>query len=78
MYILQSFCAALYIIISVRLTDNDSVDSFRIYYFMLLAIMATLSAQAWGFFVGATLPTKVQYKHINKFRTLTNVTYYFL
>ncbi|KAH8404774.1 hypothetical protein KR222_001227 [Zaprionus bogoriensis] len=55
----QSFCAALYIIISVRLTDNDSVESFRIYYFMLLAIMATLSAQAWGFFVGATLPTKL-------------------
>ncbi|KAH8378223.1 hypothetical protein KR093_010243 [Drosophila rubida] len=55
----QSLCAALYIVISVRLTDNDSTESFRIYYFMLLAIMATLSAQAWGFFVGATLPTKL-------------------
>ncbi|ALC40031.1 CG17646 [Drosophila busckii] len=55
----QSFCAALYIIISVRLTDNDSVESFRIGYFMILAILATLSAQAWGFFVGATLPTKL-------------------
>ncbi|XP_030384896.1 ATP-binding cassette sub-family G member 1 [Scaptodrosophila lebanonensis] len=55
----QSFCAALYIIISVHLTGNDSSDSFRIYYFMLLGIMATLSAQAWGFFVGATLPTKL-------------------
>ncbi|EDW11673.2 uncharacterized protein Dmoj_GI17271 [Drosophila mojavensis] len=55
----QSLCTALYIVISVRLTDNDSVDSFRIHYFMLLAIMASLSAQAWGFFVGATLPTKL-------------------
>ncbi|KAH8392221.1 hypothetical protein KR215_003569 [Drosophila sulfurigaster] len=55
----QSLCAALYIVISVRLTDNDSTESFRIYYFMLLAIMATLSAQAWGLFVGATLPTKL-------------------
>ncbi|KAH8263218.1 hypothetical protein KR044_006212 [Drosophila immigrans] len=59
----QSFCAALYIVISVRLTDNDSTESFRIYYFLLLAIMATLSAQAWGFFVGATLPTKVLHLH---------------
>ncbi|XP_034472600.1 ATP-binding cassette sub-family G member 1 [Drosophila innubila] len=55
----QSLCAVLYIVISVRLTDNDSVDSFRIYYFIILAIMVTLSAQAWGFFVGATLPTKL-------------------
>lgn len=49
----------MYIIISVHLTGNDATDSFRIYYFMLLGIMASLSAQAWGFFVGATLPTKV-------------------
>ncbi|KAH8248918.1 hypothetical protein KR032_004308 [Drosophila birchii] len=55
----QSLCTALYIIISVHLTGNDTVDSFRIYYFMLLGIMASLSAQAWGFFVGATLPTKL-------------------
>ncbi|KAL7738711.1 hypothetical protein ACLKA6_017391, partial [Drosophila palustris] len=55
----QSLCAVLYIVISVRLTDNDSVDAFRIYYFIILAIMVTLSAQAWGFFVGATLPTKL-------------------
>ncbi|SPP79357.1 ATP-binding cassette sub-family G member 4 [Drosophila guanche] len=55
----QSLCTALYIIISVHLTGNDSVESFRIYYFMLLGIMASLSAQAWGFFVGATLPTKL-------------------
>ncbi|EDW85318.2 LOW QUALITY PROTEIN: uncharacterized protein Dwil_GK18351 [Drosophila willistoni] len=55
----QSLCTALYIIISVHLTGNDSVESFRIYYFILLGIMASLSAQAWGFFVGATLPTKL-------------------
>ncbi|EDV94194.1 ATP-binding cassette sub-family G member 1 [Drosophila grimshawi] len=55
----QSLCTALYIMISVHLTDNDSVDAFRICYFMLLAILASLSAQAWGFFVGATLPTKL-------------------
>ncbi|KAH8381029.1 hypothetical protein KR200_008888 [Drosophila serrata] len=55
----QSLCTAMYIIISVHLTGNDSVDSFRIYYFILLGIMASLSAQAWGFFVGATLPTKL-------------------
>ncbi|XP_043651813.1 ATP-binding cassette sub-family G member 1 [Drosophila teissieri] len=55
----QSLCTAMYIIISVHLTGNDATDSFRIYYFVLLGIMASLSAQAWGFFVGATLPTKL-------------------
>ncbi|KAH8307859.1 hypothetical protein KR059_001045 [Drosophila kikkawai] len=55
----QSLCTAMYIVISVHLTGNDTVDSFRIYYFILLGIMASLSAQAWGFFVGATLPTKL-------------------
>ncbi|EDW64393.1 ATP-binding cassette sub-family G member 1 [Drosophila virilis] len=55
----QSLCTALYIVISARLTDNDSGEPFRMYYFILLAILASLSAQAWGFFVGATLPTKL-------------------
>ncbi|XP_036334906.1 ATP-binding cassette sub-family G member 1-like [Rhagoletis pomonella] len=45
--------------ISVYLTGNNTDESFRIYYFVLLAVLATLSAQAWGFFVGATLPTKL-------------------
>ncbi|XP_067625363.1 ABC transporter G family member 18 [Eurosta solidaginis] len=55
----QSICAVLYMIISVYLTGNNTDESFRIYYFVALAILATLSAQSWGFFVGATLPTKL-------------------
>ena len=56
---LQSICAVLYMVISIHLTDNDSDENFRVYYFLMFAILATLSAQAWGFFVGATLPIKV-------------------
>ncbi|XP_054741593.1 ATP-binding cassette subfamily G member 4 isoform X1 [Anastrepha obliqua] len=55
----QSICAVLYMAISVYLTGNNSDEGFRIYYFIVLAVLATLSAQAWGFFVGATLPTKL-------------------
>ncbi|KAM7353329.1 ATP-binding cassette sub-family G member 1 [Cochliomyia hominivorax] len=55
----QSICAILYMSISVYLTNNDSDESFRVYYFVMFGVLATLSAQAWGFFVGATLPTKL-------------------
>ncbi|TMW43412.1 hypothetical protein DOY81_011509, partial [Sarcophaga bullata] len=48
----QSICAVLYMTISIYLTDNDSDESFRVYYFLMFAILATLSAQAWGFFCG--------------------------
>lgn len=54
----QMFCASLYIVISFYLTGNYS-DDFRFLYFLLMGILATLSAQAWGFFVGATLPVKL-------------------
>ncbi|XP_004530368.1 ATP-binding cassette sub-family G member 4 [Ceratitis capitata] len=55
----QSICTVLYTVISVYLTGNNADESFRIYYFIILAVLASLSAQAWGFFVGATLPTKL-------------------
>nr|XP_014086513.2 ABC transporter G family member 6 [Bactrocera oleae] len=55
----QSICAVIYMAISVYLTGNNTDECFRIYYFVVLAVLATLSAQAWGFFVGATLPTKL-------------------
>ncbi|XP_065356936.1 ATP-binding cassette sub-family G member 1 [Calliphora vicina] len=55
----QSMCAVGYMSISIYLTNNDSDETFRVYYFVMFAVLATLCAQAWGFFVGATLPTKL-------------------
>ncbi|XP_075153703.1 ATP-binding cassette sub-family G member 1-like [Haematobia irritans] len=55
----QCICTSLYLGISIWLTDNEQSDNFRVMYFMLFGILVTLSAQAWGFFVGATLPTKL-------------------
>lgn len=56
---LQSLCAVLYLTISAYLTNNDSREDFRIYYFLMFGVMVSLSAQAWGFFMGANLPIKV-------------------
>lgn len=57
--------------ISVYLTGNNTDEYFRIYYFVILAVLATLSAQAWGFFVGATLPTKVRLKYLANINSYT-------
>ncbi|XP_005179745.1 ATP-binding cassette sub-family G member 1 [Musca domestica] len=55
----QCICSVIYMGISVVLTNNDKSDNFRVMYFILFGVMVTLSAQSWGFFVGATLPTKI-------------------
>ncbi|XP_073827154.1 ATP-binding cassette sub-family G member 4 [Musca autumnalis] len=55
----QCICSVIYMGISVVLTHNDKSDNFRVMYFILFGVLVTLSAQAWGFFVGATLPTKI-------------------
>ncbi|KAL5279571.1 hypothetical protein ACFFRR_003893 [Megaselia abdita] len=56
----QTFCACLYMAISYYLTGNFVADMYRFYYFLILGSLATLAAQAWGFFVGATMPMKVK------------------
>lgn len=45
--------------ISYYLTGNFVAGMYRFYYFLILGSLATLAAQAWGFFVGATMPMKV-------------------
>uniref|UniRef100_T1GBG4 ABC-2 type transporter domain-containing protein n=1 Tax=Megaselia scalaris TaxID=36166 RepID=T1GBG4_MEGSC len=45
--------------ISYYLTGNFIADMYRFYYFLILGSLATLAAQAWGFFVGATMPMKI-------------------
>uniref|UniRef100_A0A1B0EZF2 ABC-2 type transporter transmembrane domain-containing protein n=1 Tax=Phlebotomus papatasi TaxID=29031 RepID=A0A1B0EZF2_PHLPP len=54
----QMICASSYLGISYWLTGNFN-DDWRFFYFMVLALLATLSAQSWGFFFGATLPVKI-------------------
>ncbi|XP_055387269.1 ABC transporter G family member 18-like [Condylostylus longicornis] len=55
----QAICTLCYVLITYYLTGNTETDAFRLYYFSILAILVSLSAQSWGFFVGATMPTKI-------------------
>lgn len=54
----QAACAATYLSVSYWLTSQP-VDTHRIILFMVVSIAASLTAQAWGFFIGATTPVKV-------------------
>ncbi|KAH0948366.1 hypothetical protein HN011_010642 [Eciton burchellii] len=54
----QASCAAMYLIVSYWLTGQP-VETSRIVSFMIICIAATLTAQAWGFFIGATTPVKI-------------------
>lgn len=54
----QASCAATYLAVSYWLTGQP-VETHRILSFMLVSIAATLTAQAWGFFIGATTPVKI-------------------
>lgn len=56
--ILQIFCVILYVLGSYFLTGNY-LDCTRFLYFIMFCVMATICAQAWGFFIGATMPIKV-------------------
>lgn len=56
---LQIISVLPYIVISYFLTGNwFEAEGFRFLYFSIGCIGATLAAQAWGFFVGATFPLK--------------------
>lgn len=54
----QAACAATYISVSYWLTGQP-IEANRIIFFMIISIAATLTAQAWGFFIGATTPVKI-------------------
>lgn len=54
----------LYVVISYHLTDNYySFDRFLL--FSLFCVAGSISAQAWGFFIGATLSVKVSFTVIH-------------
>lgn len=54
----QAACAAMYLIVSYWLTGQP-IETSRIISFMVVSIAASLTAQAWGFFIGATTPVKI-------------------
>ncbi|XP_025158273.1 ATP-binding cassette sub-family G member 1 isoform X2 [Harpegnathos saltator] len=54
----QAACAATYLTVSYWLTGQP-VETQRIISFMVISIAASLTAQAWGFFIGATTPVKI-------------------
>ncbi|CAK9797708.1 ATP-binding cassette subfamily G member 4 [Anthophora quadrimaculata] len=54
----QASCAATYLAVSYWLTGQP-VETSRIITFMVVSIAASLTAQAWGFFIGATTPVKI-------------------
>lgn len=55
----QAACASTYIAVSYWLTGQP-IESERIITFMVVSVAASLTAQAWGFFIGATTPVKVR------------------
>ncbi|XP_066599569.1 ATP-binding cassette sub-family G member 1 [Prorops nasuta] len=54
----QAACAATYLAVSYWLTSQP-IETHRIISFMVVSIAASLTAQAWGFFIGATTPVKI-------------------
>ncbi|XP_018057948.1 PREDICTED: ATP-binding cassette sub-family G member 1 [Atta colombica] len=54
----QAACAVLYLIVSYWLTAQP-IETNRIIFFNIVSIAASLTAQAWGFFIGVTTPIKI-------------------
>ncbi|XP_011050624.1 PREDICTED: ATP-binding cassette sub-family G member 1 [Acromyrmex echinatior] len=54
----QAACAASYLIVSYWLTAQP-IETNRIIFFNTVSIAASLTAQAWGFFIGVTTPIKI-------------------
>lgn len=54
----QAACAATYIAVSYWLTGQP-IETQRILFFLVVSIAASLTAQAWGFFIGATTPVRI-------------------
>ncbi|KYQ52095.1 ATP-binding cassette sub-family G member 1 [Trachymyrmex zeteki] len=54
----QAACASLYLAVSYWLTAQP-IETNRIIFFNVVSIAASLTAQAWGFFIGVTTPIKI-------------------
>lgn len=67
----QAVCATIYLVVSYWLTGQP-VETNRIIFFMVVSIAASLTAQAWGFFIGVTTPIKVNLFRIFPFLSRLN------
>ncbi|XP_039308331.1 ATP-binding cassette sub-family G member 1-like isoform X2 [Solenopsis invicta] len=54
----QAACATSYLMVSYWLTDQPA-ETNRIILFMLVSIATSLTAQAWGFFIGVIMSIKI-------------------
>lgn len=61
----QAACASTYLTVSYWLTGQP-IETHRVFLFMVVSITASLTAQAWGFFIGATTPVRVSLIFFNK------------
>ncbi|XP_055314826.1 ATP-binding cassette sub-family G member 1 [Sitodiplosis mosellana] len=56
----QLFCTFLYVCGSYFLTGNYVAgEPHRFIIFTIMCLLATISAQSWGFFIGSTMPIKI-------------------
>lgn len=55
---LQMLCTLIYVFGSYFLTGNYK-DNYRLFVFTIMCMLVTLAAQAWGFFIGTTMPIKL-------------------
>lgn len=62
-YLCQTLCSVGYVLMSYFLTGNY-LEEIRFYYFISFTVLTALSAQSWGFFIGAILPIKVIQKFL--------------
>lgn len=67
----QAACAASYLVVSYWLTGQP-VETNRIIFFMVVSIAASLTAQAWGFFIGVTTPIKVNVSSLSDTAVIHN------
>lgn len=56
---LQILCTWIYVVISYKLTGQDTEVPMRYYFFLLFCLLGTICAQSWGYFIGATTPVKI-------------------
>lgn len=60
-HVSQLMCTFIFVCGSYFLTGNFVPGQIhRFMFFTLMCLLATISAQSWGFFIGSTMPIKVR------------------
>lgn len=77
-FFFQLFCTFLYVCGSYFLTGNYvSGEPHRFLIFTIMCLLATISAQSWGFFIGSTMPIKVSRTNWGKYNFSTKPNNFF-